>query len=270
MLADHKAEEFVRNFVGQWLQVRDIDSVTIDARQVFARETPPDPQFERQRARFRELRDKKDSELTPEERKEMDQARNAFRKRFSRPARAELNGDLRKAFRLETEKTFEYVLREDRPLLELLNSDYTFLNEKLATHYGLTNLNVKGDEMRLVKLPADSVRGGVLTDGSVLAVTSNPTRTSPVKRGRFVLDNLLGSPPAPPPPDIPPLEDAVKGKNERTFSLRETLAIHREKALCSSCHNRMDRSGSRWIISTRSGCGATRNAVRRSMLRAHC
>jgi hypothetical protein len=243
MLEDRKSEEFGRNFVGQWLQIRDVDSITVDARQVFAREAPPDPAFEKRRARFDELRKKPDGTRTSEDRKEMDDMRAVFQKRLSRFPRAELNGDLRRAFKQETEKTFEYILREDRDLLELLNSDYTFLNEKLASHYGLTNLNVLGEEMRLVKLPADSRRGGVLTQGSVLAVTSNPTRNSPVKRGKFVLDNLLGSPPAPPPPDIPPLEDATKGKGERTFSLRETLAIHREKALCSSCHNRMDPLG---------------------------
>jgi hypothetical protein len=243
MLEDGKSEELVRNFVGQWLQIRDVDSITIDARQVFAREIPVDPIFEKQRVRFFELRKKPDTSLTPEERKEMDEMREVFRKRFSRPARAELNADLRRAFKQETEKTFEYVLHENRNLLELLNSDYTFLNEKLANHYGLTNLNILGEEMRLVRLPAESPRGGVLTQGSVLAVTSNPTRTSPVKRGKFVLDNLLGSPPAPPPPDIPPLEDATKGKGERTFTLRETLALHRENALCSSCHNRMDPLG---------------------------
>jgi len=125
----------------------------------------------------------------------------------------------------------------------LLDSDYTFLNERLARHYGLTNLNVVGDEMRLVKLPPDSPRGGILTQGTVLAVTSNPTRTSPVKRGLFVLDNILGTPPAPPPPDIPPLEDAAKEVKDHTPTLRETLALHRQKPLCSSCHNRMDPLG---------------------------
>jgi hypothetical protein len=154
-----------------------------------------------------------------------------------------LTGDLRRAMRQETEKVFEHVVREDRNLLELLDSDYTFLNERLARHYGLTNLNVVGDEMRLVKLPPDSPRGGILTQGTVLAVTSNPTRTSPVKRGLFVLDNILGTPPAPPPPDIPPLEDAAKDIKDRTPTLRETLALHREKPLCSSCHNRMDPLG---------------------------
>src|SRR5262249_19301786 len=153
-------------------------------RQVFAREAPIDPEFEKRRARFLELRKKPDGTLTPDEKKEMDEMRSVFQKRFGRPTRAELNADLRRAFKQETEKTFEYVLRENRNLLELLNSDYTFLNEKLANHYGLTNLNVVGEEMRLVKLPAESGRGGVLTQGSVLTVTSNPTRTSPVKRGK--------------------------------------------------------------------------------------
>jgi hypothetical protein len=145
--------------------------------------------------------------------------------------------------RYETEKTFDYILRDNRSLLELLDSDYTFLNERLARHYGLTNLNVTGESMQLVKLPPDSPRGGIITHGSVLAVTSNPTRTSPVKRGLFILDNLLGTPPAPPPPNIPALEDAVKGGRERTTTLREMLALHREAPLCSSCHNRMDPLG---------------------------
>jgi hypothetical protein len=121
--------------------------------------------------------------------------------------------------------------------------DRTTLRERLARHYGLTNLNVIGDELRWTRLPPDSPRGGVLTHGSVLAVTSNPTRTSPVKRGLFILDNLLGSPPPPPPPDIPPLEDAAKAMKEKTLSLRETLALHRGQPLCSSCHNRMDPLG---------------------------
>ena len=92
-------------------------------------------------------------------------------------------------------------------------------------------------------LPPGSPRGGILTQGTVLAVTSNPTRTSPVKRGLFVLDNILGTPPPPPPPDIPALEDAAKGSKDRTLSLRETLALHREKPLCSGCHDRMDPLG---------------------------
>ena len=243
ILADPNSAAFVRNFVGQWLQTRDIETVQIDARQVLGRETAADPDFEKRRQRFRELRDKDEASLTPEEKKEIEGIRGTFGRRFGRAPRAELTGDLRRAMRQETEKSFDYLIREDRSLLELLDSDYTFLNERLARHYGLTNLNVIGDEMVLVKLPADSPRGGVLTHGSVLAVTSNPTRTSPVKRGLFILDNLLGTPPPPPPPDIPPLEDAAKAMKEKTLTLRETLALHREAPLCSSCHNRMDPLG---------------------------
>ena len=136
---------------------------------------------------------------------------------------------------------FDYVLREDRSLLELLDCNYTFLNQRLAAHYGMTN--VSGNEMRLVTLPPDSPRGGVLTEGTVLVVTSNPTRTSPVKRGLFILGNILGTPPPPPPPNIPALEDAAKGKTNGVLSLRETLALHRKEALCASCHNRMDPLG---------------------------
>ena len=243
LLADPKSEALVRNFVGQWLQTRDIETVQIDARQVLSRDGPADPAFEQQRQRFRELRDKREDDLTPEEKKELEEIRGMFGRRFGRPPRAELNGDLRRAMRQETEKCFDYILREDRSLLELIDSNYTFLNERLARHYGLTNLNVTGDEMRRVTLPPESPRGGVITHGSVLAVTSNPTRTSPVKRGLFLLDNLLGTPPPPPPPDIPPLEDAAKAIKDRTLTLRETLALHREQPLCSSCHNRMDPLG---------------------------
>ncbi len=243
MMADAKFDGFIRSFVGQWLQARDIESVVIDSRQVLAREAAPDVEFETRRARFRELRDKPDAKLTPEERKEMDAMRLVFQQRADRPLAAELNGDLRRAMRQETEKTFAHVVQKDRSLRELLDGDYTFLNERLAKHYGLTNLGVLGDEMRLVTLPSGSPRGGILTQGTVLAVTSNPTRTSPVKRGLFVLDNILGTPPPPPPPDIPALEDAAKGSKDRALSLRETLALHREKPLCSGCHDRMDPLG---------------------------
>ncbi|HTD66893.1 MAG TPA: DUF1592 domain-containing protein, partial [Candidatus Limnocylindria bacterium] len=278
MLADARSAAFVRNFVGQWLQTRDIETVMIDARQVLNREvaeaptvttTPAvDPDREKRMARFRELRAKEETNdlaMTAAEKKELQEVHDGlfgpgtprvqaaptnqlaqagrtnrfgrgFRGQFRGP-RTELTGDLRRAMRQETEKTFEYIIREDRSLLELLDSDYTFLNERLARHYGLTNLSVTGDEMVLVKLPAESPRGGVITHGSVLAVTSNPTRTSPVKRGLFVLDNLLGTPPPPPPPDIPPLEDAVKAMKDKKLTLRETLALHREAPLCSSCHN---------------------------------
>jgi uncharacterized protein DUF1588/uncharacterized protein DUF1585 len=94
-----------------------------------------------------------------------------------------------------------------------------------------------------VDLPGDSPRGGILTQGAVLIVTSNPTRTSPVKRGLFILDNILGTPPPPPPANVPPLEESEKESSGRQPTLREVLAIHRENALCSSCHNRMDPLG---------------------------
>jgi hypothetical protein len=152
-----------------------------------------------------------------------------------------LDEGLRWAMREETQLSFQYVMRENRSVLELVESDYTFLNQRLATHYGITN--VVGKEMRRVTLPADSPRGGILTDGSVLVVTSNPTRTSPVKRGLFILDNVLGIPPPPPPANIPPLEASEKAFADHQPTLRETLEIHRGKPLCSSCHNRMDPLG---------------------------
>ena len=241
MLADPKSGQFVRNFTGQWLRARDIQGVNINARAVLAAEGPVDPEAERRRQRFRELRNKPDDQLTPEELKEMAAMRAEFSRQFGRAPRVELTGDLRRAMREETEQTFNYIIRNDRDLLELIDSDYTFLNEKLAKFYGIEG--VSGNETRRVALPAGSARGGVLTHGSVLAVTSNPTRTSPVKRGLFILDNLLGTPPPPPPPNIPALEDSFGSRRRTVPTLRETLAQHREQPLCSSCHDRMDPLG---------------------------
>lgn len=241
MLADGRSAALVKNFTGQWLQSRDIESVVIDSRAVLGREDPPDPERDRKLARFRELRGREEASLTSEEKQELSGLRSAiFRPGRQRP---DLGGDLRRAMRRETEMLFEHIVREDRSVLEFLDSDYTFLNERLARHYGLTNLNVMGDDMRRVTLPAGSVRGGILTQGTVLAVTSNPTRTSPVKRGVFLLEAVLGTPPPPPPPDIPPLEEAGKAVKDHTPTLRETLELHRSQPLCSSCHNRMDPLG---------------------------
>ena len=242
MLADGRSAAFIQNFTGQWLQARDIESVTIDARAVLNREEKPDPEIEKKRSRFRELRNRTSSSLTSDETAELDRLRGELFRSNNR-LRAELTGDLRRAMRRETEMSFDYVLREDRSLRELINSDYTFLNERLAQHYGLTNLNVAGEELRRVTLPPDSPRGGILTQGTVLAVTSNPTRTSPVKRGVFVLENILGTPAPPPPPDIPPLEEAGKAIKDHPPTLRETLELHRKQPVCSSCHNRMDPLG---------------------------
>jgi hypothetical protein len=240
MLADDRAKALVRNFVGQWLQARDVEGIDINARAVLARDDGEEKELERMRQQFRQGQFRRQrTNLSKEEQADFEKQRETRRKFFQ--PRAELDRELRKAMREETEMTVSHVVRENRSILELLESDYTFLNEKLAKHYGITN--VSGGEMRLVHLPPESPRGGVLTEGTVLVVTSNPTRTSPVKRGLFVLDNILGVPPPPPPPDIPPLEDSEKGAKDRELTLRETLEIHRSKPLCSSCHSRMDPLG---------------------------
>jgi hypothetical protein len=241
MLASDRSEEFVRHFVGQWLQARDMDSVQINAFAVMTRDEAPDPDAERRRARFRELNRKPLEQLTADEKRELEDMRGTFFRSFRRFREFELNGELRRTMRRETEMLFGYVVRNNRSLRELINCDYTFLNEQLAKHYGIAD--VKGEEMRRVALPPDSPRGGVLSQGTVLAVTSNPDRTSPVKRGLFILENILGSPPPPPPPNIPALEDAGKQTGKRKPTLRDTLAVHRQAASCMACHDRMDPLG---------------------------
>jgi len=243
MLADRRSAALLENFVGQWLQVRDVDGIDINAFVVLARDRGEERTFERRRQRFQELIAVPEAERTAEQKAELQQMFEQRRQRQRNRRNIELDRDLRRALRDETEMCFAHVVHEDRSVLELIDSDYTFLNEKLATHYNLTNLNIKGQEMRHVSLPPDSPRGGVLTHGSVLIVTSNPTRTSPVKRGLFILDNILGTPPPPPPADIPLLEEAEKEFKDRQPTLRETLEMHRSKPLCSSCHNRMDPLG---------------------------
>jgi Protein of unknown function (DUF1592)/Protein of unknown function (DUF1588)/Protein of unknown function (DUF1587)/Protein of unknown function (DUF1585)/Protein of unknown function (DUF1595)/Planctomycete cytochrome C len=149
--------------------------------------------------------------------------------------------DLAEAMQRETEQYFEHVVREDRSVLELIDSNYTFLNERLAEHYGIAG--VTGRRFRRVELPEGSPRGGVLTQGTLLVVTSNPTRTSPVKRGLFLLENILGTPPPPPPPDVPPLESAATAITGRDPTVRELQEQHRSDPLCHSCHARMDPLG---------------------------
>ena len=143
--------------------------------------------------------------------------------------------DLRSSMVRESELFFEAVLRENRSILDLLDADFSFVNERLAKHYGIEG--VKGPKFRRVKLPAN--RGGVLTQAGVLTLTSNPTRTSPVKRGKWVLDQILGTPPPPPPPDVPSLPD----DKQLTGSLRKVMELHRQNAVCASCHERMDPIG---------------------------
>ncbi|MEM9018214.1 MAG: DUF1588 domain-containing protein, partial [Verrucomicrobiota bacterium] len=196
-LKDSKSDRFVRNFVGQWLMARDVETVHIDERRILG------------------IRD-------------LGEARRTF------------SGRLRESMRKESEEFFGHVLRENKPATELLTANYTFVNETLAEWYGISG--VKGRHMRRVDLPKDSKRGGILSQGTFQVVTSNPTRTSPVKRGLFVLENFLATPPPPAVPDVPPLEEAAKGAN-KNLPLRDLLALHSEQKMCASCHARMDPIG---------------------------
>lgn len=197
MLKDDKSDRFIRNFVGQWLMARDVQTMHIDERRVL------------------NIRD-------------LGQARRTF------------SGQLRESMRKESEEFFAHVLRENRPATELLTARYTYLNEPLAEWYGVEG--VKGKNMRKVDLPKDSKRGGILSQATFHVVTSNPTRTSPVKRGLFVLENFLATPPPPAVPDVPPLEETAKG-DKKNLPLRELLALHSEEKMCASCHARMDPIG---------------------------
>ncbi len=234
IVQDKRSDEFVENFAGQWLRARDVENVSIDpiaamgfqkeyaslrasfggrGRRTKEEEAADDPETVKTIARFREL--------------------GALRDRF--------DSSVRSAMRKETEMSFDFIVRQDRSLLDLIDADYVFVNEKLASLYEIEG--IRGKDMQRVTLPAGSPRGGVLTQGTMLAVTSNPTRTSPVKRGLFILDNILGTPAPPAPPNVPALEDAADRFGGREPSLRELLAVHREAALCSSCHSRMDPLG---------------------------
>jgi hypothetical protein len=147
--------------------------------------------------------------------------------------------NLRQAFRRETELLFETIMREDRSVLDLIGAPYTFLNERLARHYGIGG--VYGSHFRRVALPADSVRGGLLGQGSILTVTSYPNRTSPVQRGKWILENIFGSGPPPPPPDVPELGE--RSEDGKLLSMRQRMAQHRSNAVCASCHTTMDALG---------------------------
>ena len=151
---------------------------------------------------------------------------------------ASFDPDLRAAMRIETEIFLASVIAEDRSVLDLLNADYTFVNERLARHYGMAG--VHGPEFRKVSLKGTG-RAGVLTHAGVLTVTSNPTRTSPVKRGKWVLENLLAQAPPPPPPTVPPLDETKEAA--AGASLRQRMEQHRADPMCSSCHSVMDPIG---------------------------
>lgn len=185
MLADKRASALVDNFAGQWLYLRNLESITPDLR------------------------------LFPD-----------------------FDDNLRQAMRKETELFFESIVREDRSVLDLIKSDYTYLNERLAKHYQIPH--VHGSHFRRVSLSDATRRGGLLRQGSILTVTSYATRTSPVIRGKWILENVLGTPPPPPPADVPALSDNVVSAQ---LSVRERLAQHRADAACASCHQLIDPAG---------------------------
>jgi hypothetical protein len=151
----------------------------------------------------------------------------------------DFDDNLRQAFRQETELFFESIMREDRSILDFLRTRYTFVNERLAKHYGIPN--VYGSRFRRIDLDADSTRGGLLRQGSILTVTSYATRTSPVIRGKWILSNILGVPPPPPPATVPALKEDHRIDN--ALSMRERMAEHRANPACSGCHKLMDPIG---------------------------
>jgi|688.fasta_scaffold24134_7 hypothetical protein len=202
MLADPRSSALVQSFSTQWLQIQRLESFAVDT-QMF-------PSF---------------------------------------------NAKLKSAMLRETELFFESILKENRSVLELIDSDYTFLNEPLAKHYGISDTvgnwigqsaskpdgkPIQGESFQRVFLQ-DRNRGGLITQASVLAVTSNPTRTSPVKRGRWILEQFLGAPPPPPPPNVPELPS--KAEDVSTASLRKRMEVHRQNPACANCHAKMDPIG---------------------------
>lgn len=184
MIDDPRSSALADNFAGQWLEIRNLDSIR------------PDPD------------------------------------KF--PA---WGPDLKEAMRTETRMFFDSILRENRPISDFLNARYTFLNETLAKHYGIEG--VKGPQFRRVDL-ATNQRGGILSQGAVLAVSSYPSRTSVVLRGKYILENVLGAPPPPPPPDVPALDNDAVGT---LLSLRQQMEKHRANPICASCHSKMDPLG---------------------------
>jgi hypothetical protein len=150
----------------------------------------------------------------------------------------DFDDNLRQAFRQETQLLFENIMDEDRSVMGLLKSDYTFLNERLAKHYGITG--IEGSHFRKVLLKPQDKRGGLLRQASILSVTSYATRTSPVIRGNWILGNLLGSAPPPPPPNVPALKEKTISAS---LSVRDRLAEHRANPACANCHNLMDPVG---------------------------
>jgi hypothetical protein len=184
LLASPKARRFTQNFLGSWLNLRDIDFTQPDTKLY--------PEFEQY---------------------------------------------LQQSMVRETEAFFEELLVHNRSVRNVVHSDFAMLNERLAEHYGIPG--VKGEHLRKVQLPADSHRGGLLTQGAVLKVSANGTTTSPVVRGAYVLDRILGTPPDPPPKDVPAIEPDIRGAT----TIREQLAKHRDQSACAGCHAKLDPPG---------------------------
>jgi hypothetical protein len=188
MIADRRAASLVSNFVGQWLQLRNLEAKVRPDILAF-------PDFD---------------------------------------------DNIREAFRRETELLFDFILRENRSALDLLRADYTFVNERLARHYGIPG--VYGSRFRQVKL-TDPNRFGLLGHGSILSLTSVATRTSPVYRGKFILSTFLNTPPPPPLPNVPTLEESAKGAASAPKTVRDQLELHRSSPVCASCHRVIDPPG---------------------------
>jgi hypothetical protein len=149
----------------------------------------------------------------------------------------DFDDNLRQAMKEETTLLFDNIVRGDRSVMELIDADYTFVNERLARHYGIPN--IYGSQFR--RVPAPESRRGLLGPGSILTITSYPNRTSPVQRGKWILTNLVGVPPTPPPPDVPALKE--NGEDAKPLSLRERMEKHRANAVCAGCHKPMDPLG---------------------------
>ena len=171
----------------------------------------------------------------------------------------DFDDNLRKAFRRETELLFANVLRENRSVLELLEADYTFVNERLARHYGIPG--VYGSRFRRVDL-TDPNRWGLLGHGSLLSLTSAATRTSPIIRGKYVLANLMNSPPPPPPAVVPALEESIP--EGRPTTVREQLELHRERSECATCHDNIDPVG--FALENFDAVGQWRETTREGLL----
>jgi cytochrome c5 len=186
MLADPRSDALVKNFAGQWLQIRNVAGFF------------PSPEL-------------------------------LFH----------FDDQLREAFATETDMFFDSIIRENRSVLDLIDADYTFLNERLAKHYGIPG--VYGERFRRVSLPPDSPRRGLLGQGSILTGTSRANRTSPVIRGKWILENIFGAPPPPPPPNVPELKE--ERDPTKVLPMREQMAAHRANPVCASCHSQMDQLG---------------------------